>query len=66
EGIVNTAAMYRSMRYGRPLVNGYSGHTPPHYTVLTTALDRGDPSVLLELARGRPLVILLNDRLDPD
>jgi hypothetical protein len=58
--------MYRAMQHGRPLVNGYSGHTPPHYTVLSTATERGDPSAVAELARGRPLVILVNDRLDAD
>lgn len=66
EGIVNTAAMFRAMQHGRPLVNGYSGHTPPHYTVLSTAINRGDPSVVAELARGRPLVVVVNDRLDVD
>jgi hypothetical protein len=65
EGIVNAAAMYRSMRHGRPLVNGYSGHVPPHYRVLAEAITRGDPSVMVELARGRALVIVVNDALDP-
>jgi hypothetical protein len=65
-GIVNTAAMYRAMQHERPLVNGYSGHTPPHYAVLSTAIARGDPSVLDELARGRPLVLMVADRMDAD
>lgn len=66
EGSVSTAAMYRAMSHGRPLINGYSGHTPPHYTILSLALRRHDPSVLPELARGRPLVIAVNQRYDQD
>ena len=64
EGAVDTAAMYRAMVHGHPLVNGYSGHTPPHYAILSLALRRGDPSVLTELARGRPLIILVNPAHD--
>jgi hypothetical protein len=63
---VNVAAMYRSMFHGRPLVNAYTGHEPPHYNVLSLSLWRGDPSVLTFLARERPLVILVNDHLDPN
>jgi hypothetical protein len=64
EGAVDTAAMYRAITHGRPLVNGYSGHTPPHYAVLSLALRRSDPSALYELARGRPLIILVNPAYD--
>jgi hypothetical protein len=66
ELLVSTAAMYRAIFHGRPLINGYSGHTPPHYTILSMALRRHDPSVLTELARGRPLVIAVSDRDDSD
>jgi hypothetical protein len=62
---VSVAAMYRSMFHRRPVVNGYSGHFPPHYNVLTLALWRGDTSPLLYLARRRPLVIMVNDVFDP-
>jgi hypothetical protein len=65
EGIVSTAAMFRAISHGKPLINGYSGYTPPHYTILSMAMKRGDPSALEELARGRPLVIAINDRYDP-
>ena len=61
---IDTAAMYRSMQHGRPLVNGYSGHTPPHYRILSHALRRMDPSGLTELARGRPLVLSVNASFD--
>jgi len=64
DGAIDVAAMYRQTLHGRPIANGYSGHTPPHYVLLSLALGRGDPSVLTQLARGRPLVILLNQTLD--
>ncbi len=64
EGAIDTAAMYRSMHHGRPIVNGYSGHIPPHYAILSHALRRRDPSVFTELARGRPLVISVNGNFD--
>jgi hypothetical protein len=65
EGATDTAAMYRAMDHRRPLVNGYSGHVPPHYAILSLALRRGDPSVLTELARGRPLILLVDAARDP-
>jgi hypothetical protein len=58
---VSVGAMYRSTFHRRVLVNGYSGHTPPHYNVLSLALARGDASPLLFLARNRPLLIVLHD-----
>jgi hypothetical protein len=58
--------MYRAMTHRLPLVNGYSGHIPPHYGILSLALRRGDPSVMTELARGRPLIIVVNPAYDPD
>lgn len=62
---VSVMSMYRGIFHGRPLINGYSGHMPPHYAILSLALRRGDPSALLELARGRPLIILVSGRSDP-
>jgi F5/8 type C domain len=62
---VSVAAMHRSMAHRQPLVNGYSGHFPPHYNVLTLSLARGDVSGLQYLARQRPLAIIVNDLLDP-
>lgn len=64
EGAVGVAAMYRQTQHGLPLINGYSGHTPPHYVILSAALRRGDPSVITELARGRSLVILVKQTFD--
>ena len=57
---INVAAMYRAISHGRPVVNGYSGHTPPHYSLLTRALRRDDPTVLTALAQGQPLVVLVH------
>jgi hypothetical protein len=66
QAAISVAAMYRSMFHRRPLVNGYSGHTPPHYKVLTTSMARGDYTGLLYLARGRPLAVAINDIADPN
>jgi hypothetical protein len=62
---VSVAAMYRGIFHHQPVVNGYSGHFPPHYNVLSLSLARGDTSGLIFLARQRPQVIVINDNLDP-
>lgn len=62
---VSTAAMYRSISHRRPLVNGFSGHTPPHYALLAWFLNLGDPTVLQYFARGRPLVVVVHRGRDP-
>jgi hypothetical protein len=62
---VSAAAMYRSMWHRQPLVNGYTGHTPPHYAVLSLALRRGDTSVVTYLAGERPLAIVVDEAADP-
>ena len=66
EPAVNVAAMYRAIAHGRPLVNGYSGHTPRHYDLLATYLLRGDPSILTHYARGRALAVVVHREHDPD
>lgn len=63
---VNVSAMYRAITHGRPLVNGYSGHTPRHYDLLATYLQRGDPSIFTYYARGRALVVIVHRSEDPD
>ncbi len=65
EAGVNVNAMLRAISHRRPLVNGYSGHVPPHYDILGQALRRQDPSPIVELARGRPLLLLVAERHDP-
>jgi hypothetical protein len=64
DGRMNVAAMFRAMGHGRPIVNGYSGYTPPHYTILGLALRRGDASPLASLTRSHPLIVLVNDQYD--
>jgi F5/8 type C domain-containing protein len=49
------AALYRSMYHRRPLVNGYSGFVPIHYTVLLVALDAGDTAALEAMTSSGPL-----------
>jgi hypothetical protein len=66
EGNVDVGAMYRQTQHRLPIVNGYSGHTPPHYRIFGMAIRRGDPSAILEIAGGRPLVISVNESRDPD
>jgi hypothetical protein len=61
---IGIAAMYRAISHGRPLVNGYSGHFPPHHGLLARALRRGDPTALTYLAAGRPLIVLVHRRYD--
>ena len=63
---VSAGAMYRSIGHGRPVLNGYSGHTPPHYAILGLALRRGDTSVLPSMARYSPLAIVVNPAADRD
>jgi hypothetical protein len=65
DAAVSVAAMFRSMSHRRPLINGYSGHIPPHYDILSKSLRRDDHSAVLELARGRTLLILISERRDP-
>jgi hypothetical protein len=64
--MLNVAAMYRALSHGRPLVNGYSGHTPRHYDLLATYLHRRDPSILTHYARGTSLVVIVNRAKDGD
>lgn len=66
ESAVNVSAMYRAMLHGLPLVNGYSGHTPRHFDLLSTALMRHDPSVMTHFAAGRPLLVVVHRRYDQD
>jgi hypothetical protein len=65
EPSVAVSAMYRAMQHRQPLVSGYSGHIPPHYAIMSASLRRGDASPLVFLARGRPLVLVVDDRHDP-
>jgi hypothetical protein len=58
-------AMYRGIEHRHPVVNGYSGHEPPHSIVLRLALPLEEPQVLRELAaQGTRFVVVLKER-DP-
>jgi hypothetical protein len=61
---VTVGAMFRSIAHGRPLINGYSGYIPTHYGILCQSLRRNDPSAVIELARGRTLLIIISERRD--
>jgi hypothetical protein len=55
----DVTAMYRAMRHGHPVVNGYSGYFPPLYTVLRFALGLRDLEVFSQLAsHGAPNVVV--------
>ena len=59
---LDTAAMYRMMQHGRPIVNGYSGHTPPHYRLIET-LEKSEPAdVLAALQIDRPILSVQEGR----
>ncbi len=62
---VSVGAMFRSISHRLPLINGYSGHIPRHYDILGQSLRRDDPSAILELGRGRTLLLLVAERNDP-
>jgi hypothetical protein len=61
----DAAALYRSIGSGRPLVNGTSGYSPPHYYALTHALQTGDITVVNEFTRYGPIGIAI-DRTSSD
>jgi hypothetical protein len=63
---VSVGAMYRSINHRHSLINGYTGHIPPHYAILGLALRRGDTSVLTSMARLAPLAIVVNPAADQD
>jgi hypothetical protein len=51
----DVAAMYRAMTHGRPVINGYSGWTPPHYIPLQADLRRDCVASLEVLRDGRSI-----------
>jgi hypothetical protein len=52
--------MYRAMRHGLPVVNGYSGYVPPHYHALRLGLEREEPGVLAAIREHGSLLVLLD------
>ena len=57
----DTAALFRAMSHRLPLVNGYSGYFPIHYSILRRALEQGDHGVLDALCRGGDLLVAILD-----
>lgn len=57
---VDLPALYRAMRDGPPMVNGYSGYYPPHYLPLEHAIRDRQFGVLREIAPGRTLQVVVN------
>jgi hypothetical protein len=53
------AAMYRSMYHRRPIVNGYSGFEPTHYSVLRVALDTDGLGVFEAMTSRGPLTVVV-------
>jgi hypothetical protein len=59
DAYVHIHAMYRSIAHRMPVVNGYAGYIPPMADVIQWALRRRDPSILMQLRRGRPLYVVV-------
>jgi len=55
----DVAAMYRGMAHGRPVVNGYSGYSPPHWALLAVDLDVACYESLDAVRRGRALDVVI-------
>jgi hypothetical protein len=58
--VEDVAAMYHGMSHGRPVVNGYSGYGPPHYSYLTFDLQRGCLDSLDAVRGGRSLDVVVH------
>jgi hypothetical protein len=61
-----TETMYGAISQGIPVFNGYSGYTAPQHHALADLLARGDARVFEHLAAGRPIEVIVRNRLDPD
>jgi len=57
----DTAALFRTMSHHEPLVNGYSGYVPIHYSILRRALEQGDERALDALCHDRDLLVAVAD-----
>lgn len=66
-GEADTAAMYRGMTHGHPVVNGYSGYNPPFHDVVRAGVESFDPDTLTGLAGlGVRHVVVFHAASDPD
>jgi hypothetical protein len=57
-------ALYRATFHGRPLVNGYGGREPRHYTLLRRGLAERERSLLDALAGSGPLDVVVDGEAD--
>ena len=62
----DTAATYRTIAHGRPVVNGVSGYDPPHYAPLRAGLQVRDPQMLTALAALGAYDVVIDRATDPD
>ncbi len=60
-----TAAMLRAVGHRLPLVNGFSGYTPPHYFPLRNALAGHDRTALDVLRQFGTVLVLVHRARDP-
>src|SRR5204862_6044358 len=58
----DVSGMGRGLAHGHPVVNGYSGHEPPHYPVLEIGLRRADRDLLDMLSSLGVRHVLVNER----
>jgi hypothetical protein len=56
--------MLHATQHGHPLVNGYSGNTPPHYAAVQAGLRAFDPGVFETLAAFGPLWVFVDTARD--
>jgi hypothetical protein len=62
--VAEAAALLRSIGHQQPLVNGFSGYSPPHYFALREAFAARDGRVVETLRHFGPLVALVHRQRD--
>ena len=62
----DVASLYRAIAHRRPVVNGYSGHFPPHHGILKRLLDDGEHDALRHLAQFGDLEVVVEHDYDDD
>ena len=60
DGFIDLTGMDLAMQWGLASVNGYSGHTAPHYASVVDGLRWADHAVLDDLAERRPLLAVVS------
>jgi hypothetical protein len=62
----SVAATFRAVGQRRRVVNGASGHDPPHWELLADALERRDPEIMFALATLGPIDVVVERSTRPD